>query len=135
MWLKKKRYRDLGIETYPDCFGVGTASTVLHIFETRRPFHKAPLDFYIVGASLDVLDKDTRMNACFAIQDGKRTLQATSGRRVYLYKTMTSARAKYEALCKAARAELAANIAKRNAIAAKARAGDLGAALELGLDW
>ena len=135
MWLKRKHYRDSGIETFPGCYNTGTAPTVLHMFENRWPFHKAPLDFYIVGASLDVLDKGTRMNACFAVQDGKRTLQATSGRQVYLYKTMPSARAKYEALCKAARNELSANIAKRNAIAAKARAGDLGAALELGLDW
>ena len=131
MWLKRKHYKDSQIETFPGCYNTGTSPTVLHAYLAEvRGF-----DFYMVGASGDVKDRDIRMRAYWDYIDGKRSTKGHGDRRVYLYRTMNSARAKYRAMCKAAQIKRSTRITERNAIAQRARGGDLAAVLELGLDW
>ena len=131
-WLRAGHWRDSGIETFPGCYNTGHSPAVYrfhdkHGLTTRN-------DVYLVGNSGDIKDSDMRVRAVVASWEHKSKIKCNVG-FVHIYKTMASARAKYDALCNEALTKRAANDAKRAAIAAKARAGDVGAVLALGLDW
>ena len=123
-WLADGHYRDSRIESYPGCYNTGHSPAVSHFGA-----------YYYVGKSGDVTSPLSE--TFFAVhrdRSNRRTFKGDVG-TIHRYKTATSARLKYTALCNAAREEHQKRVDERAAIAAKARSGDVGAALTLGLDW
>ena len=128
MWLKKNTYRCSGIE-YPGCCNTGYAPTAKHAAGYGY-------DFYLVGYQLDVMDMNITAAALVAADNGQRIVKDTlTGKRAYVYTSTQPARRKYEAMCQAATDDRNAEIARINALRQKRRAGDMGAILELGLDY
>ena len=134
MWLKRSTYRDSKIETFPGCYNTGHSPAVYHYYNEflREPDKH---EYYFVGSSGDLTGayNGMRIAACSAAERGKRTYQGRFG-KIWIYRTMQSARAKYEALCKEALAQRAKHNAERNALIERANQGDIKAALDLS-DW
>jgi len=94
-------------------------------------------EFYAVGHSGDILDAGMRAKLHWEYWEYPKHPHTVKGNHgpVFVYRTLSTARRKYDEMCKAALAERAARIEERATIAKRAKAGDLAAALELGLDW
>ena len=133
MWLERDMIRCSGIEP-PGCFNTGYAPSIVH-----KHYPELSLaDVYVVGCEIDVRDHTVRFRAFRALLDGKRSIHGKdtfTGQRVYVYRTMQSARARYEQMCFAAIADRNKEIEKIQALRTKRDAGDLEAALTLGLDY
>jgi len=127
MWLKANHYRSSGIETHPSCINTGHAPAAFH-------YHKQGEDVYLVGKTGDICwSSDMRIKGVVASWSKKHACVGDFG-TIHIYKSMTSARAKYDALCYDAIATRMANNEHVQSLIAKARQGDLDAKLEL-FDW
>jgi len=133
MWLKRNMLRRSGIEA-PGCFNTGFAPTVVRCHYELLPAK----DVYYVGCEVDIRDRSLRWKAYDRMKEGSYVLAGkytVSGRKMYVYKSMTPARKRYERLCSEAIAQHNETLAEAQALREKANAGDLGAALTLGLDY
>ena len=131
MWLGKNKLRCSRIEP-PGCFNTGTAPTVVHLDYSGLHIE----NMYLVGCEIDVRDYNTRIRAYNILCDGGHIVRDTfTKKRAYVYKTMVPARRRYERLCTEAREAITEEMQEIRALQAKAKGGDLGAALTLSLDY
>jgi hypothetical protein len=100
------------------CYNTGHAPCILRVHAR-----------YFVGIDLDVLDWQARTKL---IMSGKRR---SPGDTMRMYRTARAAKARFVKLCETRIAENQATREEIAALKAKAKAGDMGATLALGLDY
>ena len=127
MWLRRNAFRDSRQENMPGCYNTGHSPAVGH-------FDNALLgEFYVVGPAKGIIYEGARWDMYMYLDKHPtaRVFRHPDGYALRFYRTMPPARKAYEKAVKEAKAAFEAQAAKIKDLQTRAKAGDIGAALDL----